>query len=217
MAAFEELVYRYEGRIYGFVVKACGNSSDAQEVTQDAFVRAFQAIGQFDCERSFAAWLFTIARRKGFDRCRGAAPPTVEPVSELAGGDDPAELLSRQEERQSLWDVAREQLPEVQFQALWLRYAEDMNVRDIAQVLCKTQTHVKVLLFRARQALSRAVKMAQRSGRLSEGTVSGAAADRATMFARFAGEGRGVGTRFVIGCRGALLGSGPSSARKGPV
>ena len=45
-------------------------------------------------------------------------------------------------------------LPEGQFQALWLRYAEDMRVAQIARVLGKTQTHVKVLLFRARRKLA---------------------------------------------------------------
>ena len=48
LVAFEELVYRYEGRICGFVANSCRNASDAREVTQDTFVRAFQAIGQFD-------------------------------------------------------------------------------------------------------------------------------------------------------------------------
>jgi RNA polymerase sigma-70 factor, ECF subfamily len=165
LAAFEELVYRYQQRIYAFVTQCCRNSADAQELTQDTFVRAFQAIAQFDPRRGLAPWLFTIARRKCIDHHR-AAPPAMaeEPMPDLSDLVDPSELLARREERESLWQIARRRLPEAQFQALWLRYADDMSVAGIARVLGKTQTHVKVLLFRARNALGRELKAAQVSG-----------------------------------------------------
>lgn len=73
-------------------------------------------------------------------------PEAVEEIN-------PADLFAQQEDRQILWQLARQCLTENQFQALWLRYAEDMEVRQIAQVLGKTRVHVKVLLFRARQIL----------------------------------------------------------------
>ena len=217
LAAFEELVYRYEGRIYGFVANVCGNDTDAREVTQDTFVRAFQAIAQFDSERGFAPWLFTIARRKCHDLHRAAPPPTVEPVPELSDEADPAELLARQEERQILWDLARRRLPGLQFQALWLKYAEEMNVADIAQVLRKTQTHAKVLLFRARQALGRELRAAQGSGLPRGSAASRASPDRARRPTPFTGEGGGRSVECVTGCPGVLVSSGLSGAKKGPV
>ena len=90
LAAFEDLVYRYQQRIYAFVTHCCRNSADAQEVTQDTFVRAFQAIAQFDPRRGFAPWLFTIARRKCIDHHR-AAPPAMAagPMPELLDPVDP--------------------------------------------------------------------------------------------------------------------------------
>jgi len=213
--AFEELVYRYEGRVYGFVASSCGCEADAREVTQDAFVRAFQAIGQFDHQRSFAPWLFAIARRKCLDHYRAARPRVDEPVPELEDRDDPAELLARQEERQSLWELARRQLPKAQLQALWLRYSEDMNVEEIAQVLRKTRTHIKVLLFRARRTLGRALKTAQWPG-LTRGSAASRAAPNpepaATPFGR---EGGGVRAGIVHGSPGALVSSGSNAGRKG--
>jgi RNA polymerase sigma-70 factor, ECF subfamily len=162
LAAFEELVYRYEQRIYAFITQCCHNSADARELTQDTFVRAFQAIAQFDPRRGFAPWLFTIARRKCIDHHR-AAPLAMadDPVPELADPVDPSELLAQREERENLWQLARRRLPEGQFQALWLKYAEEMDVAGIARVLSKTQTHVKVLLFRARSTLARELKAAR--------------------------------------------------------
>jgi RNA polymerase sigma-70 factor, ECF subfamily len=178
LTAFEELVYRYEARIYGFVSNACGNPADARELTQDTFVRAYQAIARFDCRRAFAPWLFTIARRKCIDRSRSAewrmrsAAAEVRSEEQAAGSwelgadeADPGELLARQEERQCLWDLARRRLSKPQFEVIWLRYVESMSVADIAEVLHKTQTHVKVLLFRARRVLARELRAGQGTAR----------------------------------------------------
>ena len=165
MAAFEELVHRYEHRIYAFVMQYCHNDADAHEITQDAFVRAFQAIGRFVPRGGFGPWLFTIARRKCIDRYRATVRVAADdPLPEVPDQDDPSVLLARQEERQQLWALARKCLGETQFQALWLRYAEDMSVAEIARVLSKTTVHVKVLLFRARQALGRELKVGRVPG-----------------------------------------------------
>ena len=95
LQAFDELVYRYEHRIYGFVANVCRNGTDAREVTQDTFVRAFQAIHQFDARQTFAPWLFTIARRKAIDHYRAAAPLADEAAPEQISPGDPAELLAQ--------------------------------------------------------------------------------------------------------------------------
>lgn len=154
MIAFEQLVYRYEHRVHAFVTQLCRNATDACEVTQDTFVKASQSMDQFDPRREFAPWLFTIARRKCIDRHRSSPPPAEAELPELPDENDPAELLARHEDRQHLWHLARRCLSENQFQAIWFRYAEDMDVGQVARVLGKTQVHVKVLLFRARQILS---------------------------------------------------------------
>lgn len=153
-AAFEELVHRYERRIHGFLFQTLGHDADAREATQDTFVRAFQAIHRFDPGRCFASWLFTIARRKGIDCFRARLPGEGEMNDEEPAGEDPSELAARQDEIKNLWRRARASLPEAQFQALWLRYAEDMDIAQIAHVLGKTPTYVKVLLFRARNTLA---------------------------------------------------------------
>lgn len=154
LAAFEELVFRYEARVFGFVFNSCRCEADAREITQDTFVRAFQRIDRFDPRQSFRTWLFTIARRKCIDHFRALPETGAAPLIEEADDDvDPAELLARDEERNDLWRLARRVLAATPFRALWLRYAEEMELRDIARVLGKTETHVKVLLFRARKAL----------------------------------------------------------------
>lgn len=155
LAAFEELVFRYEGRVRAFAAQFCGNATDAREITQETFVKVFQSMEQFDARRVFAAWLFTIARRQCIDRHRAAPPLADAPLPDLPDEADPSELIARREDGQNLWRFARERLGENQFQALWLHYVEDMDTAQIAQVLGKTRVHIKVLPFRARLILGR--------------------------------------------------------------
>ena len=215
LVAFEELVYRYEARVYGFITKCCRNRADAREVTQETFVRAFQAICQFDCRRSFEPWLFTIARRKCIDHHRAAPSTTDEAMPDLPDDNDPSELLARQEERQNLWELARRRLPEAQFQALWLRYSEEMSVAGIARVLCKTHVHVKVLLFRARQALGRELKVGRVPGVPPGQVASKSSRDLEAGLCPSLGEQGGASAGCVVDFPGAAVNSGPGSAKKG--
>ncbi len=217
LPAFEELVYRYEGRVYRFVVNCCGNSVDAREVTQDTFVRAFQAMARFDCRRPFAPWLFAIARRKCIDHQRAMPPVADAPMPDLPDEGDPAELLARQEERRELWGLARRWLPEVQFQALWLRYAEELNVADIAQVLGKTQTHIKVLLFRARVALRDQLEAAEKARRAGKGSASSPAAERSARLSASDTRENSTGSASVAELAGVMVKAKAQGARKGPV
>ncbi|MGP8238792.1 MAG: RNA polymerase sigma factor [Limisphaerales bacterium] len=162
LEAFEELVSRYEHRLYAFAMQWRHNPTEAREVTQDAFVRAFQALAQFDAGRSFAPWLFAILRRKCVDYYRRGQAVVEETAPETPDFDDPAELLSRREESEEIWRLARRHLGMDQYQAIWLRYAEDMDVSQIALVLGKSQTYVKVLLFRARRKLAEPLRRARR-------------------------------------------------------
>jgi RNA polymerase sigma-70 factor, ECF subfamily len=216
MVAFEELVHRYEHRIYAFVMQYCHNDADAHEITQDAFVRAFQAIGRFVPRGGFGPWLFTIARRKCIDRYRATVRASAdEPIPEVPDHDDPSVLLARQEERQQLWALARKCLGDTQFQALWLRYAEGMSVEGVARVLRKTQTHVKVLLFRAREVLRRELKAAQAPGAPTGPATPRSKPGRGDRFHRTCADADGVAVGRVGRLFGPVLIPEPATVKKG--
>ncbi len=217
LPAFEALVYRYEGRIYGFVANSCRNGTDAREVTQDTFVRAFQAIGQFDARRGFAAWLFTIARRKCIDQYRSALPVSSETVPEQADDNDPAELLVAAGGAAGFVGPGAPAPAGSQFQALWLRYAEGMSVAGIAQVLRKTQIHIKVLLFRARQSLGRDLAARQVPGMPGGRNASEPGRGVAASGSASVEVGNRLGGSRVMQFSGALVGSVSAGARKGPL
>jgi RNA polymerase sigma-70 factor (ECF subfamily) len=154
LEAFDELVRRYQHRLYGFVLQLVPNSADARELTQDAFLRAFRALDQFRSGAAFSAWLFAIARNKAIDHLRCQKQVSDTPQPERPDLDDPSVVLARREDLSQIWLHARHLLPALHFQALWLRYAEDMDVARVAAILGKSRTHVKVLLFRARRTLA---------------------------------------------------------------
>ena len=161
LAAFEELVYRYEARLYRFLHARTGNAADARDLTQTAFVAAYRALGRFDTRRPFAPWLFAITRRAMIDHFRSQSrelsepPPSDEPAVPLVDSCDPYEILAAREDHHALWQLARRTLSHDQFAVLWLKYEEDLPVTDIARALGKTTIHVKVLLHRARRNLLR--------------------------------------------------------------
>jgi RNA polymerase sigma-70 factor (ECF subfamily) len=151
--SFAALVERYGGRLFLFLRHRTGNVEDAEDLVQDTFVRAYQSIGRYSSSSKFSTWLFTIAVRLASSHYRRMRRTHVVADFEPSA-EGPAEATERREARQSLWALAAS-LPEGQYQALWLRYVEDMPVRQIAKVLRKSQVYVRVLLCRARVNLSR--------------------------------------------------------------
>ena len=179
-ASFDELVRRYEARIYRFTLSCCGHEADARELTQETFVSAYQHLRQYDPTRSFTTWLFIIARRKCIDRGRRPRRDFVSQLPDLPDSNDPSVLLGRREAAEELWQTARRVLSDTQFQTLWLHYVEDLGVREVARVMRRTQPHVKVLLFRARRLL--AVELGRAAvGERSQSSRSSAAPVSAAM------------------------------------
>src|SRR4026207_1064935 len=90
LSAFEGLVSLYEKRLYGFVLQYCQNAADAEELTQDAFVKAFQSLPHFKQRHRFGPWLFSIARNKCIDFLRAKQPAWSVEVAEPVDPQDPA-------------------------------------------------------------------------------------------------------------------------------
>ncbi len=158
LPAFTELVTRYEHRLFNFVLQRVPCAADAEDVVQEAFLRAWQSIDRYDTTWEFSTWLYTIARRLAANQYAASrrlalrTDPTANTAS--AHSADPAEIVARNEQHGNLWPIAQRILTDDQRTALWLRYGECMSVQDIANVLGKTRVAVRVILFRARRALA---------------------------------------------------------------
>jgi RNA polymerase sigma-70 factor (ECF subfamily) len=155
-AAFGELVDRYESPLFNFLLRRAATPEDAEEIAQDAFVRAWRRIGLYDARWTFSTWLFTVARRLAATRTRSAAPRLQgsEALEDVRVHADPARELAREDDKMSLWSVADRVLDEDPRSALWLRYAEDLSIPEIAAILGRSSVSVRVMLFRARARLA---------------------------------------------------------------
>lgn len=163
-ADFSELVRRYHDRVYNFLLKRTRNPDEAADLTQEAFVRAWQRIDRYDPRWQFSTWIFTIAVRLSVSRQRREKRKVcADDLDQTRSSNHPGaeELLDRRETVElgrTLWELAEDVLSEDQYLAVWLRYAEGMSMADIARVIGKSQVGVRVSLFRARAALAQAAK-----------------------------------------------------------
>lgn len=150
--AFGELVRQFEGRIFNYLTKLTGHAHDAQDLTQDTFVKAWRGIGRFKTSGSFNAWLFIIARRTALNHFRSRRHESNSEAPEEIDETTPAHVFQESEERASLWALARRLKP-AQYEALWLRYVEGFSIAEAARVMRTNPIRVRVLLHRGRAAL----------------------------------------------------------------
>ena len=151
--SFAELVERYGLRLFKFLRYKTNNLQDAEDLVQESFARAYQNIHKYRNSWKFSTWLFTIATRLAYSHFRRSRSfQTVGRIESSA--PEPGQMIVEKETQQSLWALARG-LSMNQYQALWLKYGQDMSIKEIATVLRKSQVNVKVLLYRARINLAK--------------------------------------------------------------
>ena len=152
MDAFEELVRRRRSGLVRFLASFTQSAADAEDLVQETFLRVYRNLPRYDPRKPFLTWLYVIARRLAINlfRKRERQRETTLPQEgkELLGENPFADELG------SLWNGASKLLSPDAFTAIRLHYAEDMPVKEIAQVLQKSVTATKVMLFRARRNLA---------------------------------------------------------------
>ena len=161
-AAFRTLVERHQDAVVGTVAKMLGNSSDAEDIAQQVFLRIWRHAKNYRPDAKFTTYLFTIARNLVFNESRRrsrrkeVSTEEREESSHLqveADSDRQPDSELLQAELQRAVDAAIAALPEAQRMAVVLRRYEQMPYEEIAVVLNLSLPAVKSLLFRARATL----------------------------------------------------------------
>ena len=162
--AFEHLVHAYEKTVYNLALRTLGNREDAEDVTQEAFLKAYRSLNTFRGDSKFSVWLYRIVSNLCLDllRSRQRKPTqslTVEDddgeTDELEISDDhfsPEKLLDRKLTRESV-QRGLASLPDDARQILLLRELQGMSYEEIAQTLDLETGTVKSRIFRARKRL----------------------------------------------------------------
>jgi RNA polymerase sigma factor (sigma-70 family) len=158
-AAFETLFSRYQSRLLAFCRHMLGSKEDAEDVLQEVFVAAFNAILADEREINVRPWLYRIARNRSLNHLRRASAIGVDSMDThfADGGISTAEKVMRRESfRQLIGDV--QQLPETQRTALLLREIDALSYEQISHAMETTVPAVKSLLVRARISLAEAAE-----------------------------------------------------------
>ena len=156
-AAYETLVQRYQSRLLAFCRHMLGSREDAEDVLQEVFANAFNAIIGDDRAINVRPWLYRIARNRCLNHLRKIQPIGVDTLDDRMAdhGISAADTAHRREEfRELLGDVKA--LPETQRTALLLREIDALSYDQIAEAMDTTVPSVKSLLVRARVALAEA-------------------------------------------------------------
>ena len=160
--SFAALMERHQPRVFNFLCQLSGNRHDAEDLTQETFLKVFQNIHRFQSSHAFTTWLFTIAKRTAYNHFRSTKRFQELSTEEEIDWNDPARLLEEQDEKTSLWKLARVLKPD-QYEALWLRYGEGFSIEETAGILRTNQIRVRVLLHRARKHLAKTLRVRQHS------------------------------------------------------
>jgi len=160
--SFERLVRKHQVPILRFLKRRLGRTEDAEDVLQETFAAVHRNLHRYDARWQVSTWIFTIARRQAASHARRAKLP-VEPGAVGDDQHDPNQpgvdaRMVVDDERDNLWTLARQALNGDQFDVLWMFYAEQMSLDQVAKVTDKSSLSTRVSLHRARQKLKRALQ-----------------------------------------------------------
>jgi RNA polymerase sigma-70 factor (ECF subfamily) len=153
-AAFEDLYRRYYARLYRFCLRRVGDGHEAEDVTQEAFTRAYRALPGLGGERRFYPWLSVIAARLCVDSHRRRSRSALAPVIDLGAVEGGQEAVLDVAEA-ALVERALDRLPAAQRRVLALREQHELPYREIARRLGVSVGVAEARLLRARRALRR--------------------------------------------------------------
>ncbi|MFI5183950.1 MAG: RNA polymerase sigma factor [Vicinamibacteria bacterium] len=157
LGAFEGIVHRWQGRLLNLAWRFCRDRATAEDMAQEAFVKAFRRLGTFRGESAFSTWLTAIALNSYRSRLRSDGPPllSLDPARVLAAsGAGPLPAL---EERERAETVRRAvlALPRRYRDAIVAYYFQERDLADAARLLNVAEGTLKAHLYRGRDLLRR--------------------------------------------------------------
>jgi RNA polymerase sigma-70 factor (ECF subfamily) len=168
LRAFDLLVLKYQGRIAALVSRYVSDAGEVEDVTQEAFIKAYRALGKFRGDSAFYTWLYRIAANAAKNHlvAKGRRPGADATIEDAEGFEEGGmlsesaspEALAMGSELAEVVEYALNALPDELKAALMLREFDGLSYDDIADVLgCPVGT-VRSRIFRAREAIDQRVK-----------------------------------------------------------
>jgi len=170
--AYRILVERHSGNVFRLAYRMTGNRPDAEEVVQEAFLRAYQKLGQFAARANFGTWVYRIAANYAIDRMRQRkkeearkVEPAIneegmenDPVARIEDAAPTPERLTQSVELRKQMKLALAALSHSERTAFVMRHWEGCAIEEIAEVLKSSSGAAKNTVFRAVQKLRLALQ-----------------------------------------------------------
>lgn len=166
LAAFEELIRHHQQGLFLFIYRIVNNSDDAEELAQEAWVRAYKSLKGFKGKSGFKTWLYRIGMNLALNFRTRTKP--IEELSEFLPAPDtyqPEETF-RQKQREEIVKEALLRLSVDQRTAIVLSLYERMSYKEIAEVMRRSVRAVDSLLVRARANLRQFLASARKNGKI---------------------------------------------------
>ncbi|MEH6682677.1 MAG: RNA polymerase sigma factor [Sediminicola sp.] len=159
LQAFSVLVDRYKHMVLTLALKILGNREEAEEVSQDTFVKIYQVLGTFKGESKFSTWVYKIAYHRSLDYVRGhkrrietMSLDLCPPTQDSTFGDILDDLEAR--DKSAIIDTALKQLSAEDGILITLHYYEGLTLKEVGEITNMAPNTVKVRLFRTRKRLA---------------------------------------------------------------
>ncbi len=155
------LVRKYESKIYSYVYFMVKNREDAEEITQDTFIKAYRALRSFRGEALFSTWLLRIAHFECLTLFRRKVPTkvTIESLDQKEGSreNDPVKDLYLAD-RNSILAAALNQLKPDERSVITMFYYNELSIQETTEATNLSESNVKILLHRSRKKLLKILK-----------------------------------------------------------
>lgn len=161
--AIEWLVERYQTPVFNLAYRLMGDAAEAEDAAQETFVRAYRQLHTYDVERRFSTWLLSITSHYCIDRLRRRkrSGPSLDDEgwgeSLAVDQPEPDEKLIERERAEEVQELLGT-LPDGYRTVIALKYWSDLPVETISRLTGDSVANVKVKLYRARQALAKALR-----------------------------------------------------------
>ncbi|AUC14660.1 RNA polymerase [Tenacibaculum sp. SZ-18] len=161
--AFSHLVEKYKVMVFSLSMKMLKSREEAEEVSQDTFIKAYKNLSKFKGDSKFSTWIYKIAYRNCLDNLKKNKEKyqtsTIDEITidKINSTDNILEDISRNE-RAILMKECLNRLPEEERTLLWMFYYDELSLKEIIEVTEYSESNLKVKLHRARKRLLRVVE-----------------------------------------------------------
>jgi RNA polymerase sigma-70 factor (ECF subfamily) len=166
--AYAYLVNKYKGPVYNLVYRMTGHHQETEDLAQEIFIRTYGSLTNFDINRNFFSWLYSIALNvvRNYQKKRKPVPIATEKIitqyQDVTESHNPEVIVDRMEQSRHL-AAKLQTLPDRQREAVVLRYYQDLAFKDIAKILDISLSTAKMRVYRGLEKLAELLKLEEKS------------------------------------------------------